>query len=317
MTAAARPSLPLRARGERIELRAGEYRAAVSSVGAMLESLELAGRPLVLTSPEDGPMLLHRGALIAPWPNRIGRGAYVWEGEEILVPVNEPERGNALHGLVSFSEFEVLSAQEDAVVLAHTLRPQPAYPFTLRLEVEHRLDAAEGLTTRVRALNAGTRTAPYGVCPHPYVVAGPEPLEEWSLELPAEEVLEVDENLLPLRTQRIAPGSEWDFRTARRLGDLQIDHAFTGLLPRGADAERSRWSVRVSAPGGTGVEVSADGRCPWVQVHTADRPEPENDRKGLALEPMTCPPDAFRSGTDLVRLEPGSTHEASWSIRGW
>jgi aldose 1-epimerase len=51
-----------------------------------------------------------------------------------------------------------------------------------------------------------------------------------------------------------------------------------------------------------------------VQVHTADRPEPEHDRVGLAVEPMTCPPDAFRSGTDLVVLEPGASHEASWRI---
>jgi aldose 1-epimerase len=51
-----------------------------------------------------------------------------------------------------------------------------------------------------------------------------------------------------------------------------------------------------------------------VQVHTGDRPEPADHRRGLAVEPMTCPPDAFTSGVDLVHLGPGESHEASWSI---
>ncbi len=51
-----------------------------------------------------------------------------------------------------------------------------------------------------------------------------------------------------------------------------------------------------------------------MQVHTADRPDPDDDRVGLAVEPMTCPPDALNSGTDLVVLAPGDSHAASWEI---
>jgi aldose 1-epimerase len=29
---------------------------------------------------------------------------------------------------------------------------------------------------------------------------------------------------------------------------------------------------------------------------------------------MTCPPDAFRSGRDLVVLEPGQTWRGTWGI---
>ncbi|HWU31187.1 MAG TPA: galactose mutarotase, partial [Microbacterium sp.] len=58
-----------------------------------------------------------------------------------------------------------------------------------------------------------------------------------------------------------------------------------------------------------------DAGCPWVQVHTADLPDPAASRRGLAVEPMTCPPDAFNSGTDLIVLEPGAAHTAGWSIR--
>lgn len=51
-----------------------------------------------------------------------------------------------------------------------------------------------------------------------------------------------------------------------------------------------------------------------MQVHTGDRPEPEYHRAGLAVEPMTCPPDAFNSGTDLVVLQPGASHTLAWTI---
>jgi len=68
--------------------------------------------------------------------------------------------------------------------------------------------------------------------------------------------------------------------------------------------------------GGTGVALIWDPQVlPWVQVHTADRPEPALNRSGIAVEPMTCPPDAFNSGDDLVILDPGARHEASWVIR--
>jgi galactose mutarotase-like enzyme len=30
--------------------------------------------------------------------------------------------------------------------------------------------------------------------------------------------------------------------------------------------------------------------------------------------PMTCPPNAFRTGTDLIVLDPGQQHVATWGI---
>lgn len=308
MTAPARP------RGERIRLEAGAYTAEVSAVGAVLESLTIAGRDLVVRSPEDGPMLLHRGAIIAPWPNRIGDGRYVWDGRSIQVPITEVERGNALHGLISFQAFDVVSASPSSAVLATQLVPSPGYPFQLRLEVAYELDEHHGLRTTMHAQNAGAHDAPYGACPHPYLIAGPEPLDAWTLTCSAGTVLEVDpERLLPTGTAPIPPGSAFDFSAGRVIGDQRLDHAFTDLQRD----EEGRAVVRITAPGGTGVELTADAACRWLQLHTADRPEPENDRIGLAVEPMTCPPDAFRTGVDVVRLRPGQEHRAVWSIRGW
>ena len=49
-----------------------------------------------------------------------------------------------------------------------------------------------------------------------------------------------------------------------------------------------------------------------LQVYSAD----DIDRVGVAVEPMTCPPNAFNSGTDVVALEPGATHTLSARIAG-
>jgi aldose 1-epimerase len=70
-------------------------------------------------------------------------------------------------------------------------------------------------------------------------------------------------------------------------------------------------------PGGWRVEVGevavwADAAWPWLQVFTGDLPDIR--RRGLAVEPMTCPPQAFRTGQDVIRLEPGEIWSGEWGI---
>jgi aldose 1-epimerase len=43
-------------------------------------------------------------------------------------------------------------------------------------------------------------------------------------------------------------------------------------------------------------------------------PLPDVDRRSLAAEPMTCPPNAFRTGEALIRLEPGRSFTSAWGI---
>ncbi len=132
------------------------------------------------------------------------------------------------------------------------------------------------------------------------------------MTLPAEQWLEVDDDkLLPLRVQDVQD-TPFDFRAGRALRGACVDHAFTRLTP-GEDG-----MVHAVLRGGDGSGVVLKWRAhdlPWVQVHTADRPEPELHRSALAVEPMTCPPDALQSGRDVVRLKPGASHLVQWRIR--
>lgn len=298
-------------RGHARTISAGAYTATAVAVGATLDSLTYQGRDLVLPNPPSGPMLNYRGAIVAPWPNRVGDGRYTWNGQELQLPLNEPERGNALHGLMSFAPYEEFTATAAAVEWGALLHPTPGYPFLLQLRVRYELEEAQGLTTTVTARNVGSDAAPFGVCPHPYLVAGPGDVDDWTVTVPAASVMTVDDRLLPTGIEALTAGDPLDLRTPQRIGAREIDHCYTDIA-HGADGT-SR--VQVHAESGTGVELSFGEDLEWLQVHTADRPEPEQNRKGLAVEPMSCPPDALRSGTDLIVLEPGQERAFSWSIR--
>ncbi|WP_136053711.1 aldose 1-epimerase family protein [Microbacterium sp. K24] len=308
--------------GRQLRLAAHGYEAVVASVGASLRVLTFEGRDLVVPFDADEVRPGYRGATLAPWPNRIVDGRYRFAGVEHQLPLTEPKRGQALHGLLAWAEFSDRLVLDDRVVLAAVIEPQTGYPFRVEVEVEYRLDA-DGLQQTVTAHNIGADAAPWGTGPHPYLVAESSPrslsersetkrVNDWTLLLPASEVLTVTpDRLSPVAVEPVAQHPEWDFREARRIDDVFIDHAFTGLARTGGVAE-----VRLTTEDGSGVAISFDERCPWVQVHTADNPGLDDiHRIGLAVEPMTCPPDAFNSGTDLVTLAPGGSHSASWRIR--
>ncbi|MFP3464156.1 aldose 1-epimerase family protein [Leifsonia sp. SIMBA_070] len=299
--------------GTHFGLTSGDYHATIASVGATLRTLEFDGRPLVVPFDADEVRPAFRGATLAPWPNRVVDGRYTFDGEEQQLPLTEPERGHALHGLAAWLDFDAIDRSASSVTFAATIQAQAGYPHRVEVTVAFSLDE-DGLLTTVTGTNTGPTRAPWGTGPHPYLVAGDGRVDDWAFTLPADQVLTVTEDrLIPIGLEPVedAEGGIWDFRAARPIGDTFIDHAFTGLS-RAADG---RTTVRVMAPSGTGVELEWGEDCPWVQIHTADRPIPELHRLGLAVEPMTCPPDAYNSGTDLIALEPGESASASWVIR--
>jgi aldose 1-epimerase len=292
--------------GIQYDLVHGEYRASIASVGASLRELTYAGRHLVTTFDADEVRPVFRGATLAPWPNRIVDGKYTFAGIEQQVALTEPSRSHALHGLVAWTSFECVASSESHVVLATTIEAQSGYPHRVRVEVTFELTAA-GLYSAVTATNEGTDAAPFGTGPHPYLVAGDGRVDDWTLTLPTQRVLTVTpDRLIPIVTVNV-DDTDFDFREPRAIGDTFIDHALTGVTEA---------RVTLTAPDGSGVVMTWDDACPWVQVHTADQPDVTSDRhrSGLAVEPMTCPPDAFNSGIDLLVLEPGQSTTAGWTI---
>lgn len=301
---------PLSPGGPEHRITYAPYSARIAAVGATLRELRYEDRDLIVSYPSDQVRPNYRGAVIAPWPNRIADGRYEFDGQEQQVPINEIDRHNALHGLVHWVRWHVAEAGTDHLVLTHDLVAQQGYPYPLRLQIEYRL-GADGLTTTLQATNVGDRPAPYGCCPHPYLKAGSGLVDQWVLTVPAATRLEVDQQRLLPTSRHPVTDVDSDFRTPQLVAGREIDHAFTDLTP----GQDGRTVVEVWNPDErVGVQMTWGKWAPWVQVHTADRPEPEHHRVGLAVEPMSCPPDAFNSRPADVTLEPGRTHVAEWTI---
>jgi aldose 1-epimerase len=296
------------ASGRQFEIALGDQRVVVVEVGGGLRSYTAAGAD-VLDGYEAGQSSPSgRGQVLIPWPNRLEDGSYDFDGISHSLPLNEVPNRNAIHGLVRWAAWTPEQHEPDRVVMAHTVHPQPGYPFSLALSIEYSLSDA-GLTVRTTATNAGDRDAPYGCGAHPYLTAGTEVVDTLELRVPAETVLVSDERSLPTGTVPVA-GSDYDFRTPRPIGGLVLDNAFTDL-ERDADGV-ARVELRDSVSG-TGRTLWMDEAYPYVMVFSGD-PLPDVARRALAVEPMSCPPNAFRSGESLVRLAPGESHTATWGI---
>lgn len=305
------------ASGTQHALRAGDYEAVVASVGATLRSLTYRGRDLVVPFEADEVRPAHRGATLAPWPNRVVDGTYSFGGRDFQLPLTEPARSHALHGLATWLDFEAIDKGPDHVTLAAVIQPQTFYPWRLVITTTFSL-GPDGLTQSVTAHNESEQPAPWGTGPHPYLVAGDGRVDGWTLELPAAQVLAVTpDRLIP--TGLVAVDADdperFDFRSPRVIGAAEIDHAYSGLI-RDADGYAT---VRVTDAAGSGVQMTWDATCPWVQVHTADKPDPAQSRLGLAVEPMTCAPDAFNASSydydaGLIEIEPAASVTASWRI---
>ena len=152
-----------RSNGERVvRVEAGPYIATVSEIGGALVSLTHHGRPLVYEAEDAVPEPRFRGAVLAPWPNRIADGRYLFDGRAEQLPVNETARGTALHGLALYHSWTLVTAARDAVVFNTTIWPQPGYPFTVTLNVSYELSAETGLRISLVARNTGDDVAPYG-----------------------------------------------------------------------------------------------------------------------------------------------------------
>lgn len=294
--------------GERIEIVFGDQRATVDEVGGGLRSYSAAGRKLLDGYRAGEAAASGRGQVLIPWPNRIEDGAYEFDGRPQQLPLTEPERSNAIHGLVRTEPWTVGEREPHRVVVEHVLEPQPGYPFTLSLAVEYALSES-GLSVQTTATNTGPDACPFGSGQHPYLTLGTPAVDSLVLSAPGRTVLITDERGIP-RGREPVDDTPYDFRRPREIGATTLDHAFTDLV-RGTDG-RARVELR-DPRSRAGLSLWADESYPYLQLFTGD-PLPDVSRRSLAVEPMTCPANAFRTGEDLIRLEPGASVTSAWGI---
>ena len=299
--------------GLQYEIEAGPYRATLTQLGAGLRELLFRDEPVVDGYQADELPPGAAGQLLAPWPNRIDGGRYVFAGTEYQLALTEPTHGNAIHGLTRWTAWTVVRHDASAVVLRSAPHGMQGYPFCVEIDAEYRLDPGTGLHLAVTARNRGGHAAPYGTGSHPYLTVRTPSVDGCELTVPAASWLPSDDRGIPSGPPAAVDGTPHDFRTPRLIGDTRIDHALTGLI---RDSEGRAWA-HLAAGGSPEARVSlwAGQGYRWLQVFTGDSLGPDRRRKAVAIEPMTCPPNAFATGEDVLVLEPGQAVTHTWGIQ--
>ena len=292
--------------GRQFALTDGSSRADVSTVGATLRTFSVDGRDVIDGFPAGERATDGRGQVLAPWPNRLTDGSYRYGDRNCQAPLNELSRHDAIHGFVRWLDWSPVAHGPASVALSCAVRPQPGYEWHLELGIEYHLGPT-GLTVSFRATNVGGDRAPFGLGFHPYLTIGTDSVDGLELTLPGTTYLD------PGGAARPVAASPQDFTRTRRIGPTQLDTAFADL-ERGDDG---RALARLEDPAdGRFVELWVDDGFRYLMVYTADQVGlPDRRRKAVAVEPMTCPPDAFRTGSDLVELDPGESWQGSWGLR--
>jgi aldose 1-epimerase len=292
--------------GAQYGIASGNQSAVVVEVGGALRTYEVAGQEVTDGYRPDELAPAGAGQVLAPWPNRIRDGRYTWNEHTYQLALSEPEYDNAIHGLVRWVPWKAVELSADAVTLSYALPPHPGYPWALELSTTWSV-GADGLRASHTATNRSGSPAPFGFGVHPYLRVPGTAVDATVLTVPGERMVLLDGRKLPIGASRVA-GTDRDFSGGRRIGPLSLDTAF-GPAPAGGSA------VTLSTVDGERtVTVWADEAFHWWQVFTGDPLGPPRGRRAIAIEPMTCPPDAFRSGRNVVRLEPGQTWRGSWGV---
>jgi aldose 1-epimerase len=296
--------------GKQITIAAGDQRAVIVGVGGGLRAYSAGGQELIDGYRADEMSSSGRGQVLIPWPNRLQDGNYEFDGRRHQLPLNEPEHLNAIHGLVRWATWTAAEHEPHRAVMEYVLYPQPGYPFTLGISIEYALSDS-GLRVRTTATNLGADPCPFGSGAHPYLTLGTPAIDPLMARIPARTILRSDKRGLPTGTQAVE-GTQYDFQQSRRIGTTQLDTAFTDLERDQNGVAR----VELRDPNREAqVSLWVDRSYPYLMVFTGDALANVN-RRSLAVEPMTCPPNAFRTGDAVVRLDPGSSFTGTWGITG-
>lgn len=282
------------AKAEYIDLRYGDYNASICTFGAALRLLEYRGKSLVESFPVGQPPLLQCGVILAPWPNRIADGKFNFQGEDYQLEINEPERNNALHGLVHNKNWRVVASDSHAAVLTTNVPPTEHWPWPLELAVTFNLDS-DGMHITMRA-TSDAECAPFACGWHTYLNPQDGDLGAAMLQINVSKQLPLD------RVRKLPSGPVAESELAEQLQkglelkDLLLDDCF--------QAPEVPLKVKMTS-GGKGVRLTSSPEMSWVQVFTADKrwdcPFPDG-RRAIAVEPMSAPPNSLRSGEDVTEL---------------
>jgi aldose 1-epimerase len=255
--------------------------------------------------------------ILFPWPGRIAHARFSWKGKEHTLPVNEPARGHAIHGLICDRPFRVSrrGPYYFTAELESASDPQltSAWPYPFRLTLDYEI--GNGLRLTASVANTGTLAMPFGLGAHPYFRAPLNPAATRAalqVQLPCSLRRILDEHLIPTGKDEPVSG-KYDLRSPRELGNESYDDAFHQAT---ADTDGMICAKLIDPSLKIALEVRADSSFgDWVVYAPLDRPV-------VSIEPYSCAPDAFNlagreheTDAGVQELAPGASWQGEIEIR--
>ncbi len=273
----------------------------IPGLGGMLNNFNIQGFEVV-----DGIELSKRGiedyfntfksSVLLPYPNRIAYGSFDFDGKKHQLICNEKALGNALHGFIYDQKFEVIKAESTEskaeVLLRHDYQGDVAgFPYPFRTELIYQLDRYGKLTVTCKVENTGKMVLPLGLGWHPYFSMG-EPVDGLHFSFGSTKRWRVNEQMIPTgEIIAITPVSGL-------IGKANYDDCFT------LDSSL----VILASDKGRKLSIDCGRDFPFPQVYIPPH------RNCIAIEPMTCPPDVYNNGVNLIKLDAGEFEEMSFSM---
>jgi aldose 1-epimerase len=288
-----------------VELRAGDAVFNIDSVGGGMRDLRVGEWQLLDGYGVGQPHSGRRGHILAPWPSRLLHGRYEWAGTQYELPITDERHRSATHGLVDKLSWAVDQHEQHAAELSVRVPRQAGYPFDVTVRVRYQLQA-DSLTVSLAAENDGTLAAPFGLGMHPYFRCGAD-ADDTELSLPVRSQLKLDDD-------RVPSGVFEDFDGQVGLIEGRVLDAALLVDPVEDTDLGGAPTATVAGPAGS-LQLTLGPSFRWLVVFTGDTlPEPDR-RRSVAVEPLTCPPHAFATGSDVITLQPGTPWTDQWSLR--
>jgi aldose 1-epimerase len=184
---------------------------------------------------------------------------------------------------------------QNSATYKYELAASESYPFHLEIGATYRL-AETGIEVTYFAKNLGEGSAPYGVAAHPYF-----DIKDGSTFL-------INANKQSINNSKQIPiGLEPASKAEGilRYGSTNLDDCYTELTG----------DLVITHEDGSTVTIWQDAAFKYLMVYTGHHlrdfgfPNP-----GLAVEPQTCPANAFNTLEDLIWLAPGERWQANWGV---
>ena len=242
----------------------------------------------------------YKGMQLWPYPNRIDKGRYIFGGNEYQFDLNFVYEDHSIHGFMGKLPMKLISHEITNAEAKITLQVDyhgefKGYPFSAAISVSYSLSNANELTITSKIENKGQVEMPFGHGWHFYFKAG-LPIDELVLQMKGSQKILLDEYNIP--TGKFA--HDTSYVSGASLAQLALDTCYVlqeevTILSN----PKSRLQIKL-------MQEVED--YPYLQLFTPE------DRKSIAIEPMSCEPNAFNSGRGLTILKPGEVKELTCKL---